>query len=107
MAFQNRHLVLAQAAYLQAIQTYLENNGGSRGSYLVMDKAGAPVLDELGDAWRYKPENSELRETVLVTHLNEKAEFESRGEARRPIPTEDYWFENVWADFRSKAIFQK
>ncbi len=107
IAFQNRQLVLAHAAYLQAIQTYLENNGGSRGSYLVMDPNGTPVLDELGETWHYKPENPALREKVLVTQLNEKSIFESHWEARRPIPAEDYWFENVWADFRSKAIFRK
>lgn len=107
VVFQNRHLVLAQAAYLQAIHTYLEYDGGSRGSYLVMDKNGIPVLDELGDKWRYKTENLALREKILVTHLKEKSEFESHWENRRPIPAEDYWFENVWADFRSKAIFKK
>ncbi len=107
VAFQNRQLVFAQAAYLEAIQTYLKNNGGSRGSYLVMDQNGIPVLEELGNTWRYKPENPEFREKVLITYLNENAQFESKWEDRRPIPTEDYWFENVWADFRSKAIFYK
>jgi len=105
-AFQNRHLVLAHAAYLAAIETYLQQGGGSRGSYLVMDPHGKPVLASLGDDWRYKPEAPELRVQVLETGLvGEK--FESRWVARRPVPEADSWFENVWADFRAGLVFRK
>lgn len=105
-AFQNRHLVLAHAAYLAAIQAYLQQGGGSRGSYMVMDPQGKPVLESLGNEWHYKAEAPELREKVLETQLVDE-KFESRWVARRPVPADDSWFENVWADFRAREVFRK
>ncbi|MCI0514651.1 FAD-binding protein [candidate division KSB1 bacterium] len=107
IAFQNRHLVLAHLAYLTAIQAYLENQGGSRGSYLVLDPTGAQILPEFGAEWRYKVENPELRNWILETSLDARGQFTCGWTERRPIPQPDDWFENVWADFRSKKIFQK
>lgn len=103
--FQNRHLVLAHAAYLEAIRAYLERGGGSRGSYLVMDPNGDPVLPALGDEWRYKTEVPELREYVLETVLSANGRFHSRWQPRRPIPDVDSWFENEWNRFLKHDIF--
>lgn len=107
MAFQNRQLVLAHVAYLEAVRDYLEKGGGSRGSYMVMDANGAPVLDTLGNEWRYKLEKPDLREEVQETVINSEGKFESRWVPRRPVPQEDYWFETVWAEFREKKVFLK
>jgi len=101
---QNRHLVLAHAAYLESICAYLKAGGGSRGSYLVMDPAGDPVLDDLGDAWRYKTEELSLREKVLETVYRDGV-FVSRWKPRRPIPQEESWFENVWGRYLRGEIF--
>lgn len=104
-ALQNRHLVLAHAAYLEAIRAYLEKGGGSRGSYMVMDKKGALVLDVLGDDWRYKPETVELRNWTAVTVKNKMGKFDTFWETRRPIPQEDYWFETTWGEYLKKKVF--
>jgi len=104
---QNRHLVLAQAAYLEAIRAYLEKGGGSRGSYLVMDENGMTVLESLGDAWRYKPENPELRNHVLETVLGKDGRFYSQWKPRRPIPQEESWFETVWGRYLNGEIFDE
>lgn len=106
LVLQNRHLVLAHAAYLEAIRAYLEKGGGSRGSYLVMDREGQPVLESLGPEWNYKPENPELRKEVLETVLKD-GRFVSRWKPRRPIPEEESWFENVWGKYLKGEIFQK
>jgi len=106
LALQNRHLVLAHAAYLQAISAYLQRGGGSRGSYLVMDPQGQPVIDQLGDDWRYKPEVAPLREEVLETCLGADQRFHSTWKPRRPLPEEPSWFETVWGKFLNKEIFQ-
>jgi len=105
-ALQNRHLVLAHAAYLEAIRAYLERGGGSRGSYMVMDPNGQPVLEMLGDAWRYKPEMTELREWVLETRLEADGRFRSEWKPRRPLPDELSWFETVWGKYLDGEIFQ-
>ena len=103
---QNRHLVLAHAAYLEAIRAYLEKGGGSRGSYLVMDRNGTPVLESLGDEWRYKPENEDLRNYVLETTLGEDGRFHSAWKPRRPLPEEESWFETVWGRYMNGEIFE-
>ncbi len=102
---QNRHLVLAHAAYLEAIRAYLEKGGGSRGSYLVMDARGETALKSLGDSWRYKPEDPALRELVLETVMDEKGAFSSRWKRRRELPQEESWFENVWGKYVQGDIF--
>ncbi len=83
---QNRHLVTAQAAYLEAIRAYLEKGGGSRGSYMVMDPNGDPVLESLGSEWNYKPEVPNLREWVLETVLTKDGTYKSTWKKRRPLP---------------------
>jgi hypothetical protein len=106
-ALADRHLAIAHAAYLDAIKTYLEAGGGSRGSYLVMDDNGEYVLEQLGEQWRYKPEEPSLREKVLRTVRTEDGAFTSEFIARRPIPVEDYWFENVWNAYLRREIYER
>lgn len=105
-AFKNRHLVLAHIAYLQAIDYYLDNDGGSRGSYMVLDKDGRRILEDKLGEWRYKPENLELKEKTLEISWNgEKQQFECNFTPRRPLPETDSWFENVWNDFIQGKVF--
>ncbi len=105
-ALTNRHLVFAHAAYLSAIQAYLEAGGGSRGSYLVMDPRGKEVHPLLEPEWKYKPEAVEFRERLLVTRWNGTT-FQHRFIPRRPIPREEFWFETTWKDHREKRYFQE
>jgi succinate dehydrogenase/fumarate reductase flavoprotein subunit len=106
LALQNRHLVLAHTAYLEAIHAYLERGGGSRGSYMIMDPRGEPVLESLGAAWRYRPETVGLRDWVLETQLGSDGRFHSQWHQRRPLPEENSWFETVWGKYLSGEIFQ-
>ncbi|MBN1999078.1 FAD-binding protein [candidate division KSB1 bacterium] len=103
---QNRHLVLAHAAYLDAIKAYLEKGGGSRGSYMVMDKNGDPVLDKLGDKWRYRLEDPKLRDLVVQTVKDKNGRFTSIWKSRRPLPEEESWFETVWGKYLRGEIFE-
>ncbi len=103
-AMKNRHLVLAHAAYLESILFYLKNGGGSRGSYMVMDKNGLPVLQGELDEWRYKPENEVLRSRMLEAVMDNNR-FKCEFTDRRHLPSEDFWFENVWNDFVKGRVF--
>jgi succinate dehydrogenase/fumarate reductase flavoprotein subunit len=112
-ALKNRHLVIAHCAYLSAIKAFLEAGGGSRGSYLVMDAGGREVHPALEAQWRYKPEAEAFREKLLLTRLapagasaGNADPFENRFIPRRPIPDEDFWFEEVWRENREKAYFK-
>ena len=95
------------AAALDMLQASVLGGGGSRGSYMVMDAKGEPVLDMLGDEWRYKPENSELREAVLETVIQKDGAFTSSWKKRRPLPEEESWFENVWGKYMKGEIFEQ
>lgn len=101
-----RHLLLAHAAYLSAVRFYLESGGGSRGSYLVLDAGGVPIHERLPSHWRFKPEVPAFAETLLSTRLTPDGRFTHELVPRRPIPTEEFWFENVWNEFLKKDIFR-
>ena len=103
---KNRHLALAHAAYLSAVEAYLAAGGGSRGSYLVMDEAGEDIHPSLEREWRFKPEAPEFKERLLATAFTGKG-FGHRFVERRPIPEEDFWFENVWRDHMQKRYFRE
>jgi succinate dehydrogenase/fumarate reductase flavoprotein subunit len=103
--FQNRQLCLTQLAVLVSILSYLERGGGSRGSYLVLDEDGEPILEKLGFEWKFKPELKELRDYVQV-YRYEKGEHLIEWETVRPIPEDNYWFENVWQSHLEKDIYQ-
>jgi len=105
-ALVNRHLVFAHAAYLSAIQAYLEAGGGSRGSYLVQDPEGIAVHPLLEGEWKYKPEVPEFREGLLLTRWDGKR-FQHRWIPRRPIPKEEFWFETTWKEHREKKYFRE
>ena len=89
---------------LEAIKAYIQKGGKSRGSYLIMDKTGIVPLKKLGSAWRYKRYSGELAGCVLETYVNEKGKIISSFRKVRPLPATDYWFENVWYDYRHDKI---
>ncbi len=102
---QNRHLILAHVFYLEAILAYLKSGGGSRGSYMVMDSQGLPVLESLGKEWAYLPENAELRNLVQEAVLGKDGKIHVEWVPRRPLPDEDSWFETVWGKFQRGEVF--
>ncbi len=104
-AYQNRHLCLSHLVYLEAIREYLKQGGGSRGSYMVMDPKGSQVLKILGDKWRYKENNQSFDQKVQESTVTEKGTVTHKWVNVRPIPREEAWFENVWADFVKGKVF--
>ncbi len=101
-ALRNLQLAYAHGVYLDAIAFQLQSGVGSRGSGMVMDPAGKHIHPKLGPEWRFQPENEDFRKKQLIT----MAEKGSRWIDCRPIPEADDWFENVWAEFRTKKIYE-
>jgi succinate dehydrogenase/fumarate reductase flavoprotein subunit len=101
-------MCLAHLGYLAAIETYLERGGGSRGSYLVIDRAGGREAHALlGDAFRSIPENEALRGEILEVRYRGDGEFDACPIPVRPVPQAQYWFENTWNDYRTGAVFDR
>jgi succinate dehydrogenase/fumarate reductase flavoprotein subunit len=101
-AFGSLDLGLTHALYLEAIREYLERGGKSRGSYLVLDRAGAKPCPELGDEWRFALNHrpSFVDQKILEISLDKRGRVVKNWVNIRPIPREDSWFETVWEDFR-------
>jgi succinate dehydrogenase/fumarate reductase flavoprotein subunit len=105
-AVRNRQLCFAHAIYLEAILFALESGIGSRGSAIVLDKAGDRLHARLGDEWRMAPEAVAFRDKVLETVATADGRVENRWVDRRPIPQTDAWFETTWASFRRGEIYE-
>ncbi|KKR23343.1 MAG: succinate dehydrogenase/fumarate reductase flavoprotein subunit, partial [Candidatus Peregrinibacteria bacterium GW2011_GWE2_39_6] len=104
-ALRLRHMLIAQQWYLYAVARYLENGGGSRGSYLVVDASGEPAHTALAE-YRINPEKTGLRNVVQVIAAGEDGELLERLDECRPVPAESFWFERVWSDYQSGAYLQ-
>lgn len=97
-----RHMILAQVWYLYAIKTYLERGGGSRGSYLVVSEEGHAPHPSLNN-YCMLPEERALRSFVQVVGSDTEGNLQERWDACRDVPSESFWFERVWKEFKEKA----
>ncbi len=102
-----RHLVFAGKAYLHAIDNYIEQGGGSRGSYLIIDSQGMFIDKRLPSLWKTKPEQVNLKEYLQTMQWNPKEKkFIISWIPRRDIPQDSSWFETIWAEFTQKKVYQ-
>jgi hypothetical protein len=85
--------------------TLLEQGSGSRGSHLVLSPDGVPVT---GTEFRFKPENIDLRNSILrIEYDSEQLDlFRCENIAPRPIPSERKAFEPAWKDYREGKIYE-
>ena len=111
-AVQAEHLALSSVAYLKAIVELLRSGSGSRGSHLVLTDDGVEVHPDIkdpdtGDILRFKPENEELRNTVLRIEIDENADDMFRCETvpLRNAPKDRKAFEPAWTDYRERKIY--
>lgn len=103
--YRVRDLAVSQLVYLSAIDDYIRQGGGSRGSYLVCDPAGEKPLDSLPECFRFSLADPALAEQIQeVEYTAGECQFSWR--ARRAIPEMTEWFETVWQDYRTGAIFR-
>ncbi|MFO7694487.1 MAG: FAD-binding protein [Vicinamibacterales bacterium] len=94
--FRNRDLALAHAVYLTAITEYLERGGLSRGSFLVVDDAGA---------WSLNPPGAFVDGRILEVSVGPDLEPRTEWVAIRPLPDGDAWFETAWKAYRDGTVF--
>jgi succinate dehydrogenase/fumarate reductase flavoprotein subunit len=104
-AIRAEHLALASVGYLKAIVALLEQGSGSRGSHLVLSSDGVHIA---GSELRFKPENVDLRNSILRVEYDPKQPdlFRCENINPRPIPTERKAFEPAWKDYRLGKIYE-
>ena len=110
---QAEHLALAGAGYLKAIVTLLEQGSGSRGSHLVLTEDGVEIHQDVinqatGKPLKFKPENTELRKSILRIEFDPKAKdlFKCTKVTPRPMPKDRKAFEPAWQDYREGKIYR-
>ncbi len=110
-AIQAEHLSLSRVAYLRAILELLNAGSGSRGSHLVLSEDGVEIHPDIKDpdtgrSLRFKPENKNLRNTIIRIQFNEKAgEFDCKSVPVRSAPKDRKAFEPAWTDYREGKIY--
>lgn len=104
-ALKNRQLAQAQMFYLAAVRAYLEEGGGSRGSFLVLDQGGLESHPLLGESWNFKEEKIELRDSIQTLKMDGSGNIGSDRTVCRALPSEEFWFETMWKNYREKRIF--
>ena len=102
---RNRQLLTAQLFYLASIMTQIEHGVGSRGGAAVVAADGVAVHPKL--PLRIAPENPRFRSLVLTAEWENPGEMRLVWEKCRPIPASDGWFETVWRDFRTGAVWNE
>ena len=88
-AMINRDIIITSISYLSAIRDYILDNGGSRGSYMIMQGENVAPLDK---------DHTELIEYTLFKDGIATSYFK----ARRPIPNSEQWFEKVYNAYLKK-----
>ena len=103
--FRNYDMLLSQYTYLSAMLEYAEKNGQSRGSYLIVEEGGNFSFSHSALQFSYAIDQK-LDNQICVTRFDKVSEAVTHiWEPVRPIPTEDAWFENIWADYRSGKVY--
>lgn len=104
--FQNYDLLLSQYVYLAAIEDYIVQGGHSRGSYLVNDPKGKLPLAQFPEEFRFSLVNDDSfsKRIQRVKLEGDKCVFDWR--PVKPIPEDDYWFENVWNAYLNDQIIK-
>lgn len=107
-AFKVLDLSLTHAVYLEAVAEYLNRDGRSRGSYMVICPDGDTPVDDLENRYRFdlNLDDSFVENKILEISLKPGNLVTKRWVDIRPIPTEDLWFEKVWKDFREDNVIK-
>jgi succinate dehydrogenase/fumarate reductase flavoprotein subunit len=105
--FRSYDMLITQIACLSAMLEYTEQNGDSRGSYLIADDHGSHEIKTPDMTFKFSNEQ-DYRDRICETYITKEGfDFCNTWVNVRPIPEYDSWFENVWSDFRESKIFKK
>ncbi|HBZ20008.1 MAG TPA: oxidoreductase [Bacteroidales bacterium] len=91
---------LTHLIWLEAIKSYIENNGRSRGSFIITNHK-IPETSEFSspfkdiDLCRY---DREVEKNIQEVSFR-KGKIKISGVKVREIPVQDLWFEKVWKDY--------
>lgn len=91
---------LAHLIYIEAIRTYIEMNGRSRGSYIITNDEKLTVPDKSSPGVNFElcRYDRDVEANILeIAYRNSKIKINIA--KVREIPVQDLWFERVWKDY--------
>ena len=91
---------LVHLIYLDAIKTYIEKGGRSRGSFLVTDEEKNRLTERLVSGWEldYCRYDRDVEKKILEVRYNMGKIYYNLVKIRE-IPEQNLWFEKVWKDY--------
>ncbi|HQK72061.1 MAG TPA: FAD-binding protein [Bacteroidales bacterium] len=103
-AFRLKEHCLTHFIYLEALKTYLEKGGRSRGSYMITDSHGIKPHTRLEDKWRFSlcDYQRDVEKKILEIQFNKT--IKAQLTEVRTIPAQELWFETVWKKYREGKI---
>ncbi len=99
--YRLRDVLISQRIYLAAMLDYLEKGGGSRGSALYTDPEGELFDPSLPEIFRLRLDAGRHGGVIQEAALKGNS-CEISWRPVRPIPAEDYFFENRWKEYRER-----
>ena len=113
-AWKTFDALLCQLTFLTHFQTYIVHNGGSRGSFLIINKGDeqkTAISHPKLKKFPIKQRNYDLDDNILeifnssstIGELNLNTQWVTC----RPIPKVNPWFEKIWAQYQNRKIFNK
>jgi succinate dehydrogenase/fumarate reductase flavoprotein subunit len=104
-AWETRNLLITHAAFMKSIEYYINDKGGSRGSYIILDDREDPdslvVETAKGKMYSIRKDDSEHRkQKIKINGIDFKVSIDNV----RPIPDDDSWFETTWSDWNDNNI---
>lgn len=106
LAFEVEHLALTSRCFLESMADYLDNDGGSRGSFVILDPQGNKSAEgKKGPLFRYREENLTLRKKMQQISYH-KGRVAISCQKVRPLPEDESWYETTWRDWKKKLIFK-
>ncbi len=108
-AAQDKFLALTSVAFLDALRYYIENDGGSRGGYMILDDSGDLTVDsKRGSELRHRPENMAKRSEILEVQIkgDGAGDCDITSVPVRSLPQDDSWFETTWQACNEGRVFR-
>lgn len=103
--FTIKGALISAIMILRSIRDYIQQNGSSRGSFLIMKFLLLDKIIRMEDLEEkaFISDKDQMTDKIQVISINSSAKWEKI----RPIPEDFGWFENVWKAYKSKEIFKK
>ncbi len=98
--FELRNALLEQKVYLEAMLNYVTESGLSRGSSLYSSPNGKVHPVGLDSRFIYSLEDEADTPLIQEVSYDRKGDVSFSWREARPIPSDDDFFENVWAGYR-------